>query len=75
VHILGATGSGKSELMARMALADVAAGRGLVTVDPKDDQVGDLLARLPLTAAGRVVLFDADAHTRPPRLLSWTVGV
>ncbi|MDI5964047.1 helicase HerA domain-containing protein [Streptantibioticus silvisoli] len=35
LHILGATGSGKSELMARMILDDAEAGRGVVVVDPK----------------------------------------
>ena len=47
LHILGATGSGKSELMARMILADAEAGRGLVVVDPKGDLVTDILMRLP----------------------------
>ncbi|KLL09884.1 TraM recognition domain-containing protein, partial [Protofrankia coriariae] len=68
IHILGATGSGKSELMARMTLADVDAGRGLVNVDPKGDQIADILARLPLAAADRVILFDAQANSRPPCL-------
>jgi hypothetical protein len=35
LHILGATGSGKSELMARMILADAEAGRGLVVSTPR----------------------------------------
>jgi hypothetical protein len=68
VHILGATGSGKSELIARMILADADAGRGLVAVDPKGDLVADVLARIPADRAGRVVLFDADDRTRPPCL-------
>lgn len=68
LHILGATGSGKSELMAGMILADAAAGRGLVAVDPKGDLIVDVLARLPTDAAERVVLFDAGAHTPSPCL-------
>ncbi|MGP4112968.1 type IV secretory system conjugative DNA transfer family protein [Streptomyces sp. 4N509B] len=67
LHILGATGSGKSELMARMILDDAAAGRGLVAVDPKGDMINDVLARLPQDAGQRVVLFDAD-DPRPPVL-------
>jgi hypothetical protein len=68
LHILGATGSGKSELMARMILDDADAGRGLVVVDPKGDLVADVLMRLPVRLGEKVVLFDADSRTRPPVL-------
>ena len=68
VHILGATGSGKSELMARMILDDAEAGRGVVVVDPKGDLVSDILMRLPEELGEKVVLFDADSKARPPVL-------
>ncbi|WP_414943849.1 type IV secretory system conjugative DNA transfer family protein [Amycolatopsis sp. cmx-11-32] len=68
LHILGATGSGKSELMARMILDDADAGRGLVVIDPKGDLVADTLMRLPARLGDKVVLFDADSHSRPPVL-------
>ncbi|SMD23941.1 AAA-like domain-containing protein [Lentzea albidocapillata] len=68
MHILGATGSGKSELMARMILADADAGRGVVVVDPKGDLVSDILMRLPAQLGEKVVLFDADSRARPPVL-------
>ena len=68
LHILGATGSGKSELMARMILADAEAGRGVVVVDPKGDLVSDILMRLPEELGEKVVLFDADSRARPPVL-------
>ncbi|PKW18779.1 type IV secretory system conjugative DNA transfer family protein [Saccharopolyspora spinosa] len=68
LHVLGATGSGKSTLLASMILADAEAGRGTVVIDPKGDLVTDVLSRLPRSAADRVVLFDADARTRPPCL-------
>ncbi|MBL7487797.1 ATP-binding protein [Frankia sp. AgB1.9] len=67
-HVLGATGSGKSELLARMTLDDVAARRGVVNVDPKGDQIIDILARYPRDAVDRLVLFDAEATSRPPCL-------
>ncbi|WP_037307055.1 helicase HerA domain-containing protein [Amycolatopsis orientalis] len=66
LHLLGATGSGKSELMARMILDDADAGRGLVVIDPKGDLITDVLMRLPLRLGERVVLFDADSRWRPP---------
>ncbi|MGC7097653.1 type IV secretory system conjugative DNA transfer family protein [Amycolatopsis lurida] len=68
LHILGATGSGKSELMARMILDDAEAGRGLVVIDPKGDLVTDVLMRLPSRLGGNVILLDADSRSRPPVL-------
>ncbi|WP_199818774.1 type IV secretory system conjugative DNA transfer family protein [Streptomyces sp. NRRL B-1347] len=68
LHILGATGSGKSELMARMVLADAEAGRGQVVVDPKGDLVTDVLMRLPEHLGERVVLLDVNSRRRPPVL-------
>ncbi|SEP54046.1 type IV secretory system conjugative DNA transfer family protein [Amycolatopsis saalfeldensis] len=68
LHIIGATGSGKSELMARMILDDADAGRGLVVIDPKGDLVADVLMRLPVRLGEKVVLFDADSRSRPPVL-------
>jgi hypothetical protein len=68
LHIIGATGSGKTELIAQLILADVDAGRGVVAVDPKGDMVADLLRRLPASAASRLVLFDATSRHRPPCL-------
>jgi hypothetical protein len=65
LHLLGATGSGKSTLMAHMILADADAGRGAVVIDPKGDLIIDLLARLPEHIAGKVVLFDPDERRRP----------
>ncbi|GAA4100765.1 type IV secretory system conjugative DNA transfer family protein [Actinomadura miaoliensis] len=65
MHVLGATGSGKSTLMAHMILADAEAGRGAVVIDPKGDLIVDLLARLPEQVADKVVLFDPDQRRRP----------
>jgi energy-coupling factor transporter ATP-binding protein EcfA2 len=68
VHVLGATGSGKSTLMAHMILADAAAGRGVVVIDPKGDLIVDLLSRLPEHSADKVVLFDPDERRARPTL-------
>ncbi|WP_063628140.1 type IV secretion system DNA-binding domain-containing protein [Actinospica robiniae] len=68
LHVMGATGSGKSTLMTHMVLDDVAAGRGAIVVDPKGDMIIDILARLPEHIAKQTVLFDADDATCPPRL-------
>ncbi len=68
LHVLGATGSGKSTLMGQLILADAIARRGVVVIDPKGDLVTDLLDRLPVETAGRVFLFDADSRTGTPCL-------
>lgn len=68
VHVVGPTGVGKSNLLTNLALADIDAGRGVVVVDPKGDLITDLLDRLPVTAADRLVLFDPDQPGRPPCL-------
>lgn len=68
LRICGPTGTGKTTLIAGQILADAAAGRGVVFIDPKGDAVTGLLARLPETAAGKVVLFDPGDHGAPPCL-------
>ena len=68
VHLLGATGSGKSTLITNLALADIEAGRGVVVIDPKGDLVTDLLERLPEQAVERLVLLDPDERAAPPTL-------
>jgi hypothetical protein len=67
-RICGPTGTGKSTLIAGQILADAAAGRGVVFIDPKGDAVTDVIARLPEEAAPRVVLFDPDDRGGPPCL-------
>ncbi|GAA4898517.1 type IV secretory system conjugative DNA transfer family protein [Streptomonospora salina] len=67
-HIIGATGKGKSTLLANLALQDAAAGRAGLVIDPRGDLVADILARLPQEAVGNVVLFDPDDNAPPPRL-------
>lgn len=59
LHLLGPTGTGKSTLIAQLALQDVAAGRRVVVIDPKGDLIRDLLARIPAERQDDVVLLDA----------------
>ncbi|MFI1205810.1 type IV secretory system conjugative DNA transfer family protein [Streptomyces sp. NPDC020883] len=68
LHVMGATGSGKSTLIANLALDDVRHHRGVIVIDPKGDLVTDLLDRLPDTCADRLVLIDPDDHHTPPCL-------
>ena len=68
LHVLGATGSGKSTMLARMILADADNQRGAVVIDPKGDLVTDVLKRLPEHSADKVVLLDADTPATTPCL-------
>ncbi|AQW48261.1 type IV secretory system conjugative DNA transfer family protein [Streptomyces violaceusniger] len=68
VHLMGATGSGKSTLVAHLVLDDVRHHRGAIVIDPKGDLVTDLLHRLPDTCADRLVLIDPDDTHAPPCL-------
>ncbi|MGI5239251.1 type IV secretion system DNA-binding domain-containing protein [Dactylosporangium sp. CA-139066] len=60
IHMLGATGSGKSTEMTHMVIDDVNAHRGVVVIDPKGDLALDILDRLPASVADRLVLIDPD---------------
>jgi hypothetical protein len=67
LHLLGPTGVGKSTLIAKLALADFAAGRGTVVIDPAGDLIDDLLARIPNGQEHRVDLLD-PLDSAPPGL-------
>lgn len=61
VHLIGPTGSGKSTLLAHMILQDIAAGHGVVVIDPKGDLVSDIAARIPPARNPDVVVLDPSA--------------
>lgn len=64
--VLGPTGSGKSSLITRLLLDDLAAGRGVLLLDMKGDTALDVLERIPpKRRAGVVVLDPADARPVP----------
>lgn len=57
-HIIGATGTGKSTLIANLVLQDIEQGFGLVLFDPHGDLVDDLLSLIPENRLEDVVLVD-----------------
>lgn len=65
LHVIGPTGVGKSTLLANLALQDIAAGRGVVVIDPKRDLVESLLLRLPEQRLDDVVVLDPVDLDRP----------
>jgi hypothetical protein len=65
LHLIAPTGAGKSTLMLGLATQDMAAGRGIVVVDPKGDLVADVLDRVPPKRVGDVCLLDPTDEERP----------
>lgn len=70
LHVIGATGTGKSTLLTNLILADASAGRGVAVLDPKGDLITDVLARLPADAGDRLILLDPADDTATP---AWNV--
>ena len=59
--LIGPTGSGKSTAMQQMIDTDILAGRSILLVDPKEQLVLDVLARIPDHRLGDVVIIDPSA--------------
>ncbi len=60
IAITGPTGVGKSNLLGQFALADIAAGRGLVVIDPpKGDLIDDILQRADESRLDDIAVVDA----------------
>lgn len=62
---IGPTGGGKSTLLANLIIQDMAAGRGVVVLDPKGDLIADLLDRVPIERRDDALLLDPSATDRP----------
>ncbi len=57
--LTGPTGSGKSMVFGHLILADIAAGRPIVVVDPKRQLIDFIVDRIPPEHADNIVLLDA----------------
>ncbi|WP_410669458.1 type IV secretory system conjugative DNA transfer family protein [Amycolatopsis sp. cmx-4-68] len=56
--VTGPTGSGKSNELATLILADAAAGHGVLVLEPRGDLIEDVLCRLPAHRHADVVVID-----------------
>jgi len=74
LHAIGPTGSGKSTLLLNLIVQDMAAGHGLVVVDPKGDLVADVLQRVPPGRVRDVIVLDPADELRPVGLNPLTPG-
>jgi Helicase HerA, central domain/TraM recognition site of TraD and TraG len=57
-HIIGATGTGKSTLIANLILQDIQKGYGLVLFDPHGDLIDDVISHIPEQRINDCVLID-----------------
>jgi hypothetical protein len=57
-YIVGATGTGKSTLIANLVLQDIEQGIGVVLFDPHGDLVDDIISRIPPERIPDIVLVD-----------------
>jgi len=64
-YMIGKSGSGKSVLLANMAIQDIQEGRGLCVIDPHGDLVEDILEHIPKHRADDVVIFNPSDLERP----------
>lgn len=72
LHLLGASGTGKSTLLLSMLLQDMAQGRGFALLDPHGDLLDRILAEIPDDRLDDVILIDPsdEQHIVPFNVLS-----
>ena len=63
--VVGPSGVGKSVLLTRAILSDIARGYGGAVIDPKADLIDTILERVPAEQAERIVVLDPGDLTRP----------
>ncbi len=65
LYIIGKSGSGKSVLIANLAIQDIQQGEGVCVVDPHGDLIESILHHIPKERADDVVLFEPADMERP----------
>ncbi|MEI6529077.1 MAG: TraM recognition domain-containing protein [Candidatus Falkowbacteria bacterium] len=64
-YIIGKSGTGKSVLLANMAIQDIQNGEGVCVFDPNGDLISDILERIPPERAEDVIIFSPGDIERP----------
>ena len=64
-YIVGKSGTGKSVLLANMAIQDIQNGEGVCVFDPNGDLIQDILERIPPERAEDVIIFSPGDIERP----------
>ena len=63
LYVLGATGTGKSTLMRRLAEQDMTQDEGVILIDPHGDLAREVAQLVPATRQKDLIFADADAET------------
>jgi hypothetical protein len=71
VHVIGPTGSGKSNLLAQISVSDIEAGHGVFVLEPRGDLVADILARVPEHRRQDVVVIDPAPGKRGEHIVGF----
>jgi len=74
MHMVGGTGSGKSNLMENMVLQDTGSGTGLCLVDPHGDLVLSVLSRMPEERMADLVYISFGEKGFVPRFNPFRTG-
>lgn len=70
LHVIGASGTGKSSLLLDLVMQDAASGCGVAVIDPHGDLVDEILARIPGGRLGETILFDPSDGAHP---VAWNI--
>ncbi|MFA4845299.1 MAG: type IV secretion system DNA-binding domain-containing protein [Patescibacteria group bacterium] len=65
MYIIGKSGSGKSQLIANLALQDIRAGHGVAVVEPHGDLIELILGNIPKERVDDVIVFNPSDVDRP----------
>ena len=65
MYVIGKSGSGKSQMIAKLAIQDIIAGRGVAVVEPHGDLIELILSNIPKDRIDDVIYFDPSDLERP----------
>ncbi|MBI5370122.1 type IV secretion system DNA-binding domain-containing protein [Candidatus Uhrbacteria bacterium] len=65
MYIIGKSGSGKSQMIANLAIQDIRAGHGVAVVEPHGDLIEHILGNIPRERIDDVVVFNPSDLERP----------
>ncbi|MBI4714277.1 type IV secretory system conjugative DNA transfer family protein [Candidatus Uhrbacteria bacterium] len=65
MYLIGKSGSGKSQTIAKYAIQDIKAGHGVAVVDPHGDLIEQILGNIPRERVDDVVHFNPSDLERP----------
>jgi len=65
MHVIGATGTGKSSLLLNLITEDIVQGRGMTVLDPHGDLIDEVIKHIPEERLKDVVLVDPSDGEYP----------